>query len=69
MNPAYSTIECRVCHAINPDLTDLRVRKWICSGCQTHHHRDGHSDEKLLVTYLDALESLNGGRRDRSESR
>ena len=42
-----SSQRCSVCGHINPDLKDLRIRKWDCPVCGSHHDRDRNAAVNL----------------------
>ena len=52
VNEAYSTQTCRCCKKrTGPKGREgLRVREWICSECETVHHRDINAAKNILAT-------------------
>ena len=61
MKEAGSTITCWVCHEQTGPNSDLSVREWRCSQCNTLHHRDLNSGYNMLWKTEYEIASARGG--------
>ena len=52
VNESFSTVTCSQCgERTGPKgLSGLRVREWVCSSCQTSHHRDVNAATNILFS-------------------
>ncbi|WP_163852861.1 zinc ribbon domain-containing protein [Paenibacillus elgii] len=39
---------CHVCQSRNPEVKNLNMRSWTCSGCGTYHERDHNASMNIL---------------------
>ena len=46
---------CSSCGQLNPITKDLKVRKWICPNCKTHHDRDINAAKNILRKGIEIL--------------
>ena len=53
-----SSQTCHVCGYKNVVIKDLKIRKWICPVCGTHHDRDHNAAINILNEALKVLDSV-----------
>ena len=46
---------CSICGYKNPITRDLKVRKWTCPNCNTHHDRDKNAAKNILCKGIEML--------------
>lgn len=52
-----SSQTCHTCGCVNPDVKDLKVRKWVCPQCGTVHDRDKNAARNIKAEGLKMLQS------------